>query len=296
MKVPFKDVLLGPDGLITRAWHRYFQDIGNTVSEHSITQIERTGDNQQKTIDQKIDKKIKERINLEPTPTKPTRQSYVNFIPETQPPYLEGRLYYDADFNFLTFYNDQDDIRLLLGGGVWSKVKNVQGSAITRGQAVHVVGSTGDNPQVKLAKADSLATARLCGLVAQDSISNNGVGYITRVGPVIGFDTSGYTEGNTLYLSPTTAGGLTSTKPGYPNYAFRAAEVIRSDANQGILCVGIFREIDTFTTNYVIFANGNGELAESSDFQYDDTNKILKVASASVGNLPTTAIINYHGI
>lgn len=92
-------------------------------------------------------------------------------------------------------------------------VRNSTGSTITRGSAVYINGAQGANlPTIALAQANALATSRAIGLV-QNDIANNSNGSVVVLGPVTNLNTSGFTAGAALYVSPTVAGGLTSTRP-----------------------------------------------------------------------------------
>lgn len=117
--------------------------------------------------------------------------------------------------------------------------KNTQGSAITLGQAVYLdsgVGASG-TPTVKLAKSDAVATLPCIGVVFEASIANNGFGRIIRTGIVRGLNTSGFLEGDRLFVSDATAGALTATAPSHPSMRQRAAIVVNAHAVNGTLFV-----------------------------------------------------------
>src|SRR6056297_1167409 len=191
------------------------------------------------------------------------------FTDGNEPARQRGRLWYSDELESLVYYNDSNDVSVNIGQEAIMRVKNNQGSTIYNGDVVYVDGSTGDNPTVKLARSDSLNTARVIGMITQSSINSGAVGYATTYGRVRGLDTSAYTAGDTLYLSPTTAGGLTTTKPSQPNKSFRVGTVIRSHGSDGSIFIDTDREIDNFTTNSVIYANGGGELAEDTNLTWD---------------------------
>jgi hypothetical protein len=99
--------------------------------------------------------------------------------------------------------------------------KNTTGGALTAGTAVYVNGIIGAFPTIAAAKADATATLPCAGLLLT-SAANNAFVKVLGMGRVTGsaahpFDTSGFTAGNLLYLSATTAGLLTATAPTYPN-------------------------------------------------------------------------------
>jgi len=62
---------------------------------------------------------------------------------------------------------------------------------------------------------------------------------VATLGLVDNIDTSALTEGAAVYLSPTVAGGLTSTKPSSPNHMVVIGFCVRSQANNGVLFVKV---------------------------------------------------------
>lgn len=122
-------------------------------------------------------------------------------------------------------------------------IKNTSGGTITKGQAVYItgydVGAGADT--VSLAKADSTATMPSIGIVTSASIANNATGSIQIAGDATGIDTSALTVGQVAYVSPTTAGALTTTYPlisgGPPPVAQMVGIVTRSDATVGAIYV-----------------------------------------------------------
>ena len=106
----------------------------------------------------------------------------------------------------------------LLGGTAIARnleveVRNQSGSTIPAGSIVYISGATGNRPLITLAQANNDAnSAQTIGFV-KTSIANNGTGYVIVRGELENIDTSALTEGVQLYLSPTTAGTWTTTKP-----------------------------------------------------------------------------------
>lgn len=106
---------------------------------------------------------------------------------------------------------------------LFAYVTNDQGSTITRGQAVYAAGGTGNRMTVKLAKADTDATsAQTIGFVFSTSIGINQKGIIIIQGYFTDLNlfppSAGWLDGDTVYLSPTTAGAVTRTKPLAPEH------------------------------------------------------------------------------
>jgi hypothetical protein len=119
------------------------------------------------------------------------------------------------------------------------RVRNSTGATLTKGTAVYISGATGQLPTVSKALATSDATsAQTLGLITSD-LDNNSNGYVTIIGLVDDLDTSAYTDGAQLYLSPTTAGTLTLTKPYAPQHLVYVAVVAHAHPVHGKLIVKV---------------------------------------------------------
>ena len=119
------------------------------------------------------------------------------------------------------------------------RVRNSTGATLTKGTAVYISGATGQLPTVSKALATSDATsAQTLGLITTD-LDNNSNGYVTIIGLVDDLDTSAYTDGAQLYLSPTTAGTLTATKPYAPQHLVYVAVVSHAHPVHGKLIVKV---------------------------------------------------------
>ena len=118
-------------------------------------------------------------------------------------------------------------------------VRNQSGSTIAAGAIVYISGATGNKPLITLAQANNDAnSAQTMGFV-KTAIANNGFGYVIVRGEVENLDTSALTEGVQLYLSPTTAGAWTTTKPSAPQHLVYVGIVIRSHPTQGVILVAV---------------------------------------------------------
>lgn len=114
--------------------------------------------------------------------------------------------------------------------------KNTSGSTITKGQPVYITGSTGNVPNVGLARANSLTTLTAIGL-ALDNIGDNNFGQIMKHGIISSINTSAYSTGDSLWVSTSSAGALQNTRPTYPNFVQRMASVLVSGVGNGSLLV-----------------------------------------------------------
>jgi len=118
-------------------------------------------------------------------------------------------------------------------------VVNKSGSTLNKGEVVYVSGAQGNRVAVKkaLASVDSLSANTLG--VMDETVANNSEGYCVAEGLVSGINTSAFTEGAALYLSPTTAGGITQTKTTAPDHLVLIGYCVKSNAGSGEISVHI---------------------------------------------------------
>jgi len=112
-------------------------------------------------------------------------------------------------------------------------------------QAVRLTGAQGQRLKVDLAQATSDGlSAETLGLVTE-TIANNQEGFVTTSGLVRGINTTGtlqgetWSDGDVLYLSPTTAGNITNIKPVAPNHLIVIGYVIHAHNTQGTIFVKV---------------------------------------------------------
>jgi hypothetical protein len=139
---------------------------------------------------------------------------YVPFSSVSAPSFEEGLLWYDSSQKLLSFYSDISTAPIHIGQDIQTRVINNTGSTIPNGSPVYITStpSGGQYPNIALAKADVAATAAVLGL-ANGAIANGSYGYVTSLGVIDNVNTSSYTVGQVLYLSPYSAGQLMNTVP-----------------------------------------------------------------------------------
>jgi hypothetical protein len=131
------------------------------------------------------------------------------------------------------------NVTLNVGTQEYARVYNDSGTTLTKGQVVYISGAQGNRVAVKLARADVEATSfGTIGLVAE-TITNGSEGFIIVSGALYKLNTTGLVAGATVYLSPTTAGALTTTKPQAPNQLVVLGWVERVDSTVGSIYVKI---------------------------------------------------------
>jgi hypothetical protein len=182
-------------------------------------------------------------------------------------------------------------------------VRNTTGATLTKGTAVYISGATGQNPTVSKALATSDSTsAQTLGLMTAN-LANNSTGYVTIIGLITNIDTSAYTDGQQLYLSPTTAGTLTATKPYAPQHLVYVAVVEHAHPTQGKLLVKVQNgyEMDELhnvsaqspTTGQTIVWNGSTSLWEKNTVSLTaGVNGTLPIANGGTGQTTANAALN----
>lgn len=193
-----------------------------------------------------------------------------SFVPNMQ----EARVAWDDDAGTLQIGMPGGNVVLDVGQEQLMRSRNVTGSTITNGSIVYITGAQGNKPTIALAQANSDATAdRTIGMATED-IDDNSNGYVCTQGMVRDVDTSGFSEGNFLYLSATTAGAYTNTPPAKPNHYVEVGVVLRSHASEGVICFHLHVgqalselhdvSISSLANNDVLKYNSTSELWENT--------------------------------
>jgi hypothetical protein len=136
----------------------------------------------------------------------------------------------------LEFQLKGGNVTLQIGQEQLIRVVNKTGVDIANGTCVYLDGAQGQRPKVSLAKANAeLTSGRTLGVVTE-TIVNNQEGFVTTQGLVRDIDLSDYDEGDTLYLSPITAGAFTKIEPSAPNHNVFIGIVVVANPNGVMWC------------------------------------------------------------
>ena len=186
---------------------------------------------------------------------------------------------------------------------VIAQVRNTTGSTLLKGTVVYISGATGQIPTVSKALATSDATsAQTLGMMTAD-LANNSNGNVTIIGLITNIDTSAYTDGQQLYLSGTTAGAVTSTKPYAPTHLVYVAVVEYAHPTQGKLFVKVQNgyELDeihnvsaqTPSNGQTIVYNSSNSLWENNTVSLTiGVNGTLPIANGGTGQTTANAAFN----
>jgi len=119
------------------------------------------------------------------------------------------------------------------------EVYNSTGATLTKGTVVYINGGQGNLPTVTKALAvGDITSAQTFGVVQSD-ITNQNNGFVVVSGGINSLDTQAYSVGAALYLSPTVAGAITTTKPYAPEHIVYIGVVVRSHPTMGVIEVKI---------------------------------------------------------
>jgi len=155
-----------------------------------------------------------------------------------------GTSYWDVNEETITDVLT-NGVRLQRGHEIYFDVLNQTGSTLINGKVAKFAGAVGASGKLKAAYAiadGSMPPEYTMGIFTQD-ITNGDQGKVTWFGKVRGIQTNGanygetWVDGDILYLSTDSLGGLTKNKPNAPYPAIQVAAVIKAHATMGTLQV-----------------------------------------------------------
>ncbi len=154
--------------------------------------------------------------------------------------YVNGPQYSAGDITLENWPESDYEIKGDIDGAVRFTVQ--AGEDLSKGNVVYISGAAGNNTIVSKADASDPAKMAAFGLVLED-ITSGGSGQAVSFGNLYGsggapLDTSGYTLGDTLYVS-TTPGVLANVPPtGEGTLVQNIGRVVRVQSSNGIIKVG----------------------------------------------------------
>jgi hypothetical protein len=131
------------------------------------------------------------------------------------------------------------NVTLQVGQESIQLVKSSTNNGLLNGKAVYIVGSDGGNITAAYAQAIGEGTSSKTFGVMTETATGGNKAFCTTFGLVRNIDTSHLTEGAIVWLSPTTAGELTTVKPSAPNHTVMIGLCVRSSAQNGVIFVTV---------------------------------------------------------
>lgn len=181
----------------------------------------------------------------------------------TPPTLIPGTLAWDSGNGTLELGLAGGNVTLRVGEQQYTRVYNDTVSTMTKGQVVYINGAQGNRVSVRLARANSEATSKdTIGLVAE-SITAGGEGWVINAGSLYNLNTNSLVAGDTVYLSPTTAGDYTTTKPTAPDHTVILGFVQRVHATVGSLYLKVDNGYEIDELHDVLISSPiNGDLLQ----------------------------------
>ncbi len=145
---------------------------------------------------------------------------------------------------------------------LFDTVKNKAGYDLTKGTPVFASGSTGNTPHIYPASA-SLPLRMPAAYILREDITNDSEGQGLITGFVNGIDTSGFDEGDTLYIGAD--GGYTNQKPSGSNLIQNIGKAIKIHSSNGsAIIIGAGRSNDTpnLLDNHIFFGSGSNQMQQ----------------------------------
>jgi hypothetical protein len=140
--------------------------------------------------------------------------SYIDFLTQSVVP-APNRLFYDPSEEALAYYSDNVlNSPIHIGKELFLRAYNISGATISRGQCVHINGSTAGLPTIVLSLSNPDLNATVNAVASEDIVSGQ-IGNITTNGIITNVDTTSLvltnvTPGDALYLSDTVPGKFTA--------------------------------------------------------------------------------------
>lgn len=223
-----------------------------------------------------------------------------------------GKVMWNSTEGTLEYQLVGGNIAHRIGQDLVARVRNNTGGTLAKGSVVYVSGANGDRKQVALASAaNESQSTKVIGVLAE-AITDGNEGFCMVTGVVKGLNTSSYTVGTGLWLSDTTPGAFTATRPVAPSHGVFVGWVTRVHANNGEIWVNVQNgyeldelhdvKITTPANGQILRYNSTGGYWENKDFSSDPINNptftgtVVLPSTTSIGDVSSTEISYLDGV
>jgi hypothetical protein len=214
--------------------------------------------------------------------------NFIDFAKEAVYTSQEARLGWNETDKTLNLGMDYGVVQQI-GQETYARVKNETGSTIPNGTAVGFVGAAPNSLSVAPYLANgSQPSLYILGIMTHDLPDSGEKGYCTTWGFVRDLDTSAFSVGDILYVSPSTAGALTNVKPTAPNNVIPIAACVTSDATTGVIFV---RPTIQQMQYYGEFAATTDQLVAVINTAYAVSFNVTNITNGVVIGSPTSRIV-----
>lgn len=157
------------------------------------------------------------------------------------PPTAIGQLSWNTAEGSLNTLMAGGNVDAIVGQQLYQRAVNADTVTLTKGMVVYVFGSSGTRVTIKRAQGNAdLVSATIIGVVAE-TIAQNAEGFVITNGllkDLTVLPSTNFTDGDVVYLSPTTPGALTATKPVAPQHLVMVGYCVKaSNGAAGVLLV-----------------------------------------------------------
>jgi hypothetical protein len=178
--------------------------------------------------------------------------------------------------------------------------RNSTGSTLYKGTIVYISGSTGNRPNfVKSIASSEAGSAGTFGVIEND-IPNNSDGNCVTIGAIDNLDTRSnashpftsdtLADGDTIYLSPTTAGFITNVKPSAPNHLVYIGKVVRTSPTNGTIVYRIQNGYELNEIHDVAISS----VANNQLLSYDSVTSLWKNKSVTTADIADSTNKRYQ--
>ena len=158
---------------------------------------------------------------------------YIEFDTSTIVSSSAGRLSWSIEEGTLDIGFDNQGVILHTGLQLYQRVYNDTASTLTKGTVIRVTGSQGQRLTAAPALADDDANSATTFAVMAENVSVNNSGFALTEGVLKNINTTDIPDGTTVWLSPTSAGQFTQTKPIAPQHLVLVGFVVKGNSTGG---------------------------------------------------------------